>query len=85
MKALGDTLENRVKNTLAAGMDLTMLCNGSFAERELALSVTPVLTADAARRLAEAEKPRTAFLKADNDNRADVENKLTKMIKQWKP
>ncbi len=33
MKALGGTLESRVKATMAAGMDLTMLCNAPFADR----------------------------------------------------
>jgi beta-N-acetylhexosaminidase len=58
MKALGGTLESRVKNTMAAGMDLTMLCNASFEDRVLALSVAPKLTAVSAARIEEAEKQR---------------------------
>lgn len=58
MKALGGTLESRVRDTLAAGMDLTMLCNASLEDRALALSVTPVLTEAAARRIGEAERQR---------------------------
>ena len=64
MKALGGTLESRVRDTLAAGMDLTMLCNASFADRALALSVTPALTAAAAKRIEEAERQRTMNLSA---------------------
>ena len=60
MKALGGTLESRVKATIAAGMDLTMLCNAPFEDRALALSVTPKLTAAAAGRIEAAEKQRAA-------------------------
>lgn len=59
MKALGGTLEERVVNTMAAGMDLTMICNAPFADREKALEACPVLTAQAATRIAEAEAGRT--------------------------
>ena len=58
MKALGGTLEHRVKATMAAGMDLTMLCNAPFADRVLALSVTPTLTMAAAGRIEAAERQR---------------------------
>jgi beta-N-acetylhexosaminidase len=64
MKALGGTLESRVRDTLAAGMDLTMLCNASFDDRALALSVTPVLTVAAAKRIEDAERQRTMKLSA---------------------
>jgi beta-N-acetylhexosaminidase len=66
MKALGGTLESRVKATMAAGMDLTMLCNAPFADRALALSVTPKLTAAAAGRIAAAEHTRS--LKSGKQN-----------------
>ncbi|MCE9507085.1 MAG: beta-N-acetylhexosaminidase [Alphaproteobacteria bacterium] len=62
MKALGGTLESRVRDTLAAGMDLTMLCNASFADRALALSATRTLTAASAKRIEEAERQRTMKL-----------------------
>jgi beta-N-acetylhexosaminidase len=58
MKALGGTLESRVAATMAAGMDLTMLCNASFADRVLALSATPKLTAASAARIEAAEEQR---------------------------
>lgn len=63
MKALGGTLESRVRDTLAAGMDLTMLCNASYADRVLALSATPRLTAEAAVRIEEAERERVVQLR----------------------
>lgn len=87
MKALGGTLESRVADTLAAGMDLTMLCNGSFEERKLALSVCPKVTVEAAARLEEAEKQRTAFLKRNNDNnnKEKLQTKLAQMIDKRKP
>lgn len=84
MKALGGTLESRVADTLAAGMDLTMLCNGSFEERKLALSVCPKVTPEAAKRLEAAEKQRTAFLKKNNDNKETLRGKLTQMIEKRK-
>jgi beta-N-acetylhexosaminidase len=58
MKALGGTLESRIKATMAAGMDLTMLCNASFADRVTALSATPKLTTIAAGRIEKAERER---------------------------
>ena len=69
MKALGGTLESRVKATMAAGMDLTMLCNAPFADRTLALSVTPKLTAAAAGRIEAAEKQRANGRKQDERSR----------------
>lgn len=63
MKALGGTIESRVALTMAAGMDLTMLCNAPFEDRVRALSATPKVSAAAAERLAAAELARTAVLK----------------------
>ncbi len=70
MKALGGTLESRVRNTLAAGMDLTMLCNASFADRVLALSVTPQVTAAAAKRIEDAERQRVLNIGKQHDERS---------------
>jgi beta-N-acetylhexosaminidase len=58
MKALGGTLESRIKGTMAAGMDLTMICNAPFEDRVTALSVAPKVTAVAAGRIAAAEEQR---------------------------
>lgn len=62
MKALNGSIEDKVRGTLAAGMDLTMLCNGSFEERKAALAACPKVSAEAARRLARAETLRTSWL-----------------------
>jgi beta-N-acetylhexosaminidase len=70
MKALGGTLESRIRATMAAGMDLTMLCNAPFADRVLALSVTPKLTAAAAGRIEAAEKQRITNWKQDERSRS---------------
>jgi len=70
MKALGGTIESRIKDTLAAGMDLTMLCNASFADRALALSVTPKLTVAAANRIEAAERQRILNSGRQNDERS---------------
>ena len=82
MKALGGTIEERVRGTLAAGMDLTMLCNASLAERAQALAVCPKVTQASADRLEKAEIARTANLKKDNDNKTALEQKLTQIIKK---
>ena len=82
MKALGGTLESRVKGSMAAGMDLTMLCNASFDDRKTALSFTPKLSDDAAKRVGDAEKQRTAWLKKGNDNRQELQQKLEQMIEK---
>jgi beta-N-acetylhexosaminidase len=58
MKALGGTLEDRVKRTMAAGMDLTMLCNGSLEDRVTALAAAPVLSEASRRRIERAEQAR---------------------------
>jgi beta-N-acetylhexosaminidase len=58
MKALGGTLEDRVNRTMAAGMDITMLCNAPFEDRVRALKAAPKLTAEAAGRIVAAERQR---------------------------
>jgi beta-N-acetylhexosaminidase len=58
MKALGGTIESRIAGTMAAGMDVTMICNASFEDRVKALSASPVLTGQAAARIAAAEAGR---------------------------
>lgn len=82
MKALGGALESKVKDSMAAGMDLTMLCNASFDDRRLALSVTPKLSEASARRIGEAERQRTAWLRNGNDNRQELRAKLEQMIEK---
>jgi beta-N-acetylhexosaminidase len=85
MKALGGTLESRVKDTMAAGMDLTMLCNASFEDRKLALSAAPRVTPETAARMAAAEDRRLAAYAAaknGNDNRQALRQKLERMIEK---
>ena len=82
MKALGGTLESRVKGSMASGMDLTMLCNATFDDRKTALNFTPKLTAQAAKRVADAEAQRTKWLKKGNDNRQELQAKLEQLIEK---
>jgi len=86
MKALGGTIEDRVARTMAAGMDVTMLCNASFEDRAKALAAAPKVSPEAAARLAEAERQRMAFDASDNDNggREDLHRKLAEMLQQRK-
>jgi beta-N-acetylhexosaminidase len=58
MKALGGTIEERIEKTMAAGMDLTMICNAPFTDRVEALNAAPQLTAQGAGRIAAAESQR---------------------------
>lgn len=88
MKALGGTVQSRVEATMAAGMDLTMICNASFDDRVTALVNSPRVQDQAAARLAAAEKQRTAFPMTGNDNggsfnesnRDDLHRKLAQML-----
>ncbi len=82
MKALGGTLETRIASTMAAGMDLTMLCNAPFEDRKLAMNVTPKVTTIAAKRLADAEAQRGTALRKGNDNRQELQQKLERMIEK---
>lgn len=86
MKALGGTIEDRVARTMAAGMDVTMICNASFEDRVLALKAAPKVSSEAAARLAEAERQRMAFGASDNDNggREGLHQKLAELLQQRK-
>lgn len=88
MKALGGTVESRVSATMAAGMDLTMICNAPFEDRVTSLVSAPKVSDTAAKRLAAAEQQRTAFPATGNDNggsfnesnRDDLHRKLAQML-----
>lgn len=80
MKALGGTLQSRVETTMAAGMDLTMLCNASFEDRKEALAATPTINDDAAHRLDRAERERQKR-RQDIDG-AEAEDKLAELLKK---
>jgi beta-N-acetylhexosaminidase len=84
MKALGGTLESRVKASLASGMDLTMLCNASLEDRKLALEAAPKVSEVAAARMAAAEAARQAGVKKGNDNRKELQRKLEQMMQKRK-
>lgn len=62
MKALTGSVADKVRGTLAAGMDLTMLCNASLEDRAAALEACPKVTPQAAARLHRAEEQRRAWL-----------------------
>lgn len=63
MKALGGSLEDRVEKTMAAGMDLTMICNAPFEDRVKALAAAPKVSSTAAARIAAAESARLSLRK----------------------
>jgi hypothetical protein len=73
---------------MAAGMDLTMICNAPFEERVTALVSCPTVSDAAAKRLAAAEQQRTARPATGNDNggsfnasnRDELHRKLAQML-----
>lgn len=73
MKALAGTLADKVRQTIAAGMDLTMLCNSTLAEKAEALAACPQVGQEAARRLVAAEAERQTRMRAGNDNAVTTE------------
>jgi beta-N-acetylhexosaminidase len=50
MKALGGSFETRARDTLAAGVDIALHCNGDLAEAEAVAKVAPPLAGKALRR-----------------------------------
>lgn len=84
MKALGGSIEDRVARTMAAGMDLTMICNAPFEDRVAALHATPKVAAGAAQRLAEAERQRKEFGTAEMDGGEALHEKLAALLQQRK-
>lgn len=70
MKALGGTLEERIKATMTAGVDLTMICSAPFEDRLRALAATPKLSRPSAQRIALAEQARLAHVKEIKTARA---------------
>lgn len=81
MKALGGTIQSRIEGTMAAGMDMTMICNASFEDRVITLQSTPKVGVDAARRLQAATAGRSTFAKKGNDNGVDaLRQRLAEMI-----
>jgi beta-N-acetylhexosaminidase len=54
MKALGGSFEARARDTLAAGVDIALHCNGDLAEAEAVAKVAPPLSGKALRRAEDA-------------------------------
>jgi beta-N-acetylhexosaminidase len=50
MNALSGTMQERARAVLAAGCDVALHCNGTFAEMEAVAAETPLLSGDALRR-----------------------------------
>jgi len=66
MKALKGEMPDLAKETLAAGCDLTLICNQDFHTREAVLKATPEVTKTAQKRLAAAEDIRQSSKKQVN-------------------
>lgn len=84
MKALAGSLADKVRQTIAAGMDLTMLCNSTLEDKVQALAACPTVGAEAARRLDAAEADRRASGSAGNDNTvtdAAINAELSQLMK----
>jgi beta-N-acetylhexosaminidase len=70
MKALKGSIEDNVEKTMAAGMDMTMICNAPFDDRVRALKASPKLTEKSAVRIEAAEKQRVLNIGKRNDKRS---------------
>lgn len=84
MKALAGSLADKVRQTIAAGMDLTMLCNSTLEEKREALAACPRVGVEAARRLDAAEAERRRRSAPGNDNAATseaVDAELSQLMK----
>ena len=62
MKALKGDMSDLACRTLAAGCDLTLICNQDFDARRAVLQAVPFLTDDSAQRLKRAEETRRAHI-----------------------
>jgi beta-N-acetylhexosaminidase len=82
MKALGGALDDRVRQTMAAGMDLTMICNASFDDRVKALNATPKVAKTAADRLMRAEAARKAAQRLTPADRQVLKQELDRLMQQ---
>jgi beta-N-acetylhexosaminidase len=75
MRALGDSLGERVRRALAAGCDLVLHCNGDRGEMEEVAAAASVLTPAAGARLARGEvlrHPPAGFDRAEAERRFDA-------------
>jgi len=71
MRSLGGTVKEKIKKSIDAGMDLTMLTNSllddgkmtcvSLKDREIALNTVPNISTETAKRIQVAEKQRIAY------------------------
>ncbi len=82
MKALAGSLADKVIQTLDAGMDVTMLCNSTLAEKAEALAACRTLTVAAAERLERAEQARRTFGVQAQDMTAEaIDAELSQLMK----
>ena len=81
MKALKGDLAERVLGTMEAGMDLTMLCNGSLPDRIKALEATPALTGPSLARFERAKAERNNWRAKGGDAEAKRE-RLARLLKE---
>lgn len=70
MKALAGTLADKVRQTIAAGMDVTMLCNSTLEDKAAALAACPRVAPRAALRLQAAEMARRTRVNAGDGQMA---------------
>lgn len=81
MKALKGDLAARVAKTMEAGMDLTMLCNGSFPDRVTALEVTPELAGASRERFDRANAERNNW-RAPRGDAEGLRESLARLLKE---
>lgn len=80
MKALGGSLEDRATQSLAAGCDVVLHCNGTFDNRKAVADACPEMTKDAMRRLADSRHWLSSRRKQDNIDIADAQDELSQLL-----
>ncbi len=82
MNALSGSIEEKVKQTIDAGMDLTLHCNGDFWEMEEALLNCPMISNEAMQRLIKAEEARNLEMMSIYDV-DEIERRLNDILNRY--
>lgn len=79
MKALSGSFEDRAKQSLEAGCDLVLHCNGDMSEMRAVASATPVMSMVSQGKLADAMK---SIARTTAPNRDEMTNEYNELMKE---